>query len=230
MLATGFDDDEAYTLVISRTLALSYFDHPPLHQWILHGFVALFGESRWARAPFWLMIVTINWPLFGLTRRLFGLDAALWAIFAFNATPYFMVLPDGSSCRYAAAAVLAVAGWVIAEILFAPPSERRSAAALWRSPVSRWAAPGSPNIRRSSRPSACSDFSSARRAIVTGSGISGPSSAAAWRCSSSRRRSSGTCRTTGFLSPSSRTARSRASPSAARHGPRSRRASAPRSR
>ena len=51
MLATGFDDDEAYTLVIARTLALSYFDHPPLHQWILHGFVALFGESRWARAP-----------------------------------------------------------------------------------------------------------------------------------------------------------------------------------
>src|ERR1700679_3507358 len=72
MLVTGFNDDEAYTLVISRTLALSYFDHPPLHQWILHGFVALFGESRWARAPFWLMIVTINWPLLGLTRRCFG--------------------------------------------------------------------------------------------------------------------------------------------------------------
>jgi len=30
--ATGFTGDEAYTIVIARTLALSYFDHPPLHQ------------------------------------------------------------------------------------------------------------------------------------------------------------------------------------------------------
>ena len=132
MLATGFNDDEAYTLVISRTLALSYFDHPPLHQWILHGFVALFGESRWARAPFWLMIVTINWPLFGLTRRLFGVEAALWALFAFNATPYFLVLPDGFIMPDTPLLLfLAVAGWAIAEILFAPPGGRRSAAALW---------------------------------------------------------------------------------------------------
>ena len=132
MLATGFNDDEAYTLVISRTLALSYFDHPPLHQWILHGFVALFGESRWARAPFWLMIVTINWPLFGLTRRLFGVEAALWALFAFNATPYFLVLPDGFIMPDMPLLLfLAVAGWAIAEILFAPPGGRRSAAALW---------------------------------------------------------------------------------------------------
>jgi hypothetical protein len=131
MLLTGFGDDEAYTLVISRTLALSYFDHPPLHQWILHGFVALFGESRWARAPFWLMIVAINWPLFGLTRRLFGVEAALWALFAFNATAYFLVLPDGFIMPDTPLLLaLAVAGWAIAEILFAPPGGR-SALALW---------------------------------------------------------------------------------------------------
>src|SRR5271155_6101425 len=125
MLATGFNDDEAYTLVISRTLALSYFDHPPLHQWILHGFVALFGESRWARAPFWLMIVAINWPLFGLTRRLFGVEAALWALFAFNATPYFLVLPDGFIMPDTPLLLfLAVAGWAIAEILYAPPDDK----------------------------------------------------------------------------------------------------------
>lgn len=29
--ATGFCDDEAYVVAISQTLALSYFDHPPLH-------------------------------------------------------------------------------------------------------------------------------------------------------------------------------------------------------
>ena len=28
--ATGFTGDETYTIVIARTLALSYFDHPPL--------------------------------------------------------------------------------------------------------------------------------------------------------------------------------------------------------
>ena len=33
---TGFAGDEFYTAVISRTLALSYFDHPPLHQWVVH--------------------------------------------------------------------------------------------------------------------------------------------------------------------------------------------------
>ena len=58
MLVTGFGDDEAYTLVISRTLALSYFDHPPLHQWLLHGFVALFGST--ADRPNGLIYP--NWP------------------------------------------------------------------------------------------------------------------------------------------------------------------------
>ena len=130
MLTTGFNDDEAYTLVISRTLALSYFDHPPLHQWILHGFVALFGESRGARAPFWLMLIATNMPLFGLTRRLFGAEAALWALFAFNATGYFLVLPDGFIMPDTPLLLfLAVAGWAIAEILFSPPGG--SALALW---------------------------------------------------------------------------------------------------
>ncbi|MGC2397829.1 MAG: hypothetical protein WA579_17755, partial [Rhodomicrobium sp.] len=33
--ASGFTGDEAYTIVISRSFQLSYFDHPPLHQWIV---------------------------------------------------------------------------------------------------------------------------------------------------------------------------------------------------
>ena len=178
MLVTGFDDDEAYTLVISRTLALSYFDHPPLHQWILHGFVALFGESRWARAPFWLMIVAINWPLFGLTRRLFGGEAALWALFAFNATAYFLVLPDGFIMPDTPLLLsLAVAGWAIAEILFAPPGRNSLARALVDRGPRAGLARGWPNIRRFLRPSGSSGFSWARRAIAIGSGISGPGSA-----------------------------------------------------
>ncbi len=132
MLATGFDDDEAYTVVISRSLALSYFDHPPLHQWILHGCVALLGESHLARAPFWLTIVAINLPMFGLTRRLFGGEAALWAIFAFNATAYFLVLPDGFIMPDTPLLLfLVAAAWVIAEILFAAPGGKVGAGALW---------------------------------------------------------------------------------------------------
>lgn len=122
MFVTGFNDDEAYTLVIARTLALSYFDHPPLHQWVLHGFVALFGEGRWARAPFWLMVVATSGALYGLTRRLFGGEAALWAIFAFNATAYFLVLPDGFIMPDTPLLLgLALGAWAIAEILFGPP-------------------------------------------------------------------------------------------------------------
>ena len=38
--------DESYTLAISRTLALSYFDHPPLHQWIAHAAVRNVRRGR----------------------------------------------------------------------------------------------------------------------------------------------------------------------------------------
>ena len=132
IFATGFNDDEAYTLVIARQLAQSYFDHPPLHQWVLHGFVALFGEGRWARLPFFAMQVATNLPLHAMTRRLFGREAALWAIFAFNATAYFLVLPDGFIMPDAPLLLcLATAGWAISEILFASPGEAGNAGALW---------------------------------------------------------------------------------------------------
>ena len=40
----GLGVDESYTLAISRRLSLSYFDHPPLHQWVAH-FVAQQGRN-----------------------------------------------------------------------------------------------------------------------------------------------------------------------------------------
>ncbi len=132
IFVTGFNDDEAYTLVVSRQLALSYFDHPPLHQWILHGFVSQFGEGRAARLPFWAMLVATNAPLFALARRLFGREAAYWGIFAFNATAYFLVLPDGFIMPDPPLLLcLSAAGWAIAEILFASPEEANNATALW---------------------------------------------------------------------------------------------------
>jgi len=127
--ATGFTGDEAYSIVVARTLALCYFDHPPLHQWILHGFAALFGEAWWVRVPFLLITIAINVPLYGMTRSLFGTNAALWALFAFNTAPYFIAWPDGVIVPDTPLFLcLTAAIWAVSEILFGPP---RSNAALW---------------------------------------------------------------------------------------------------
>jgi hypothetical protein len=128
----GFTGDEAYTVVISRSFQLSYFDHPPLHQWIVHGFGALFGEGWWLCIPFLTMAEAINLPLYGLTYRLFGRDAALWALFAFNATAYFAVWPDGLILPDVPLFLFLTIGvWAIAEILFGPPRKRGAAWCLW---------------------------------------------------------------------------------------------------
>jgi 4-amino-4-deoxy-L-arabinose transferase-like glycosyltransferase len=130
--ATGFTGDESYTIVIARTLALSYFDHPPLHQWIVHGFATLFGETWWLRAPFLLMAVAINVPLHGVTRRLFGVNASLWALFAFNTVPYFMAWPDGMIVPDMPLFLcLCAAIWAITEILFGPSRGKAAVWTLW---------------------------------------------------------------------------------------------------
>src|SRR5215469_368840 len=68
----GLGIDESYTLAISRRLSLSYFDHPPLHQWIAH-FVALaVGENVVARIPFIAMFFATGWIFYLLTTELFG--------------------------------------------------------------------------------------------------------------------------------------------------------------
>ena len=130
-LVTGFDDDEAYTLVVARRLSLSYFDHPPLHQWILHGFVALWGEGHWDRLPFWALQVATNAPLYRLGKRLFGREAGLWTLFAFNASVYFLVSPDGFIMPDTPLMLaLACAAWAIAEALYGGGSPSRLTA-LW---------------------------------------------------------------------------------------------------
>jgi hypothetical protein len=130
-LFTDFDDDEAYTLVIARRLSLSYFDHPPLHQWLLHGFVALFGEGHWDRLPFWALQIATNGPLYGLGRRLFGRAAALWTLFAYNASAYFLVSPDGYVMPDTPLLLaLACAVWAMAEAISLARSERRRTG-LW---------------------------------------------------------------------------------------------------
>ena len=122
IFVTGFCDDEAYVVAISRAPALSYFDHPPLHQWILTGWTAIFGEGRAARLPFLGFNLLTSLALFLLARRLFSSAAGWWTVFVFNASAYFLVYPDGyimpdpPLLAFSAFGVLAAA-----EIVYGPP-------------------------------------------------------------------------------------------------------------
>ena len=129
-LTLGFGIDESYTLAIARDLRLSYFDHPPLHQWIAHFAALALGEGIGARLPFLLLFAATGWLVFRLTFDLFGARAALVAIFALNAAPFFFasagswIVPDGPLLFGLALATLA-----LASIFFKPfAGEGR----LWR--------------------------------------------------------------------------------------------------
>jgi len=101
MLPVG--EDEAYAIGIARQWSLSYYDHPPLHFWLVGGWAKLWNnESLWLlRLPFVALGVVSSWLIFDLTRRLFGPAAAMWALVLFNVAPVFgvahgtLVLPDG---------------------------------------------------------------------------------------------------------------------------------------
>ena len=69
--ALGPGADEVSTIVVARRLDLSYFDHPPLHQWIAH-FAALRRRRLMMRLPFVALFAATGWLMFALTRRLFG--------------------------------------------------------------------------------------------------------------------------------------------------------------
>src|SRR5271166_6658749 len=128
--ALGLGIDESYTLAIARTLSLSYFDHPPLHQWIAHFAGRALGEGFGARLPFIALFAVTGWIFYRLTLDLFGARAALIALFAFNVTPFFFALagtwivPDGPLLFG-----LCVAVWALARLFFA---EAPDSASIWR--------------------------------------------------------------------------------------------------
>ena len=130
-LTLGFGNDETYTLVMSRQLALSYFDHPPLHQWITHFAALALGETAWTRLPFVGLFAATGGGLYLLTRDLFSPRAGLIALFALNVTPYFFaspgewIVPDGALLFGLTAAALS-----LSRALFGGP-DARGAWALW---------------------------------------------------------------------------------------------------
>ena len=127
----GFGIDESYTIVIARRLDLSYFDHPPLHQWIAHFAALLVGEGPAIRLPFIALFAATGWLIFALGRALFGAAAGVRAAFCLNATAFFFasaggwVVPDGPLM-----AALAAAALVFATLFFGRPTPR-AAVALW---------------------------------------------------------------------------------------------------
>ena len=130
-----FGIDEAYTVVISRRVDLSYFDHPPLHQWIAHLAGLLFGEGVSMRLPFIALFAGAGWLMYLLTRPLFGARAGVWAVFGLNASAFFFasagswIVPDGPLLF-----ALAAAAYMFSKLFFEEADER----ALWR----RWLAGG----------------------------------------------------------------------------------------
>ena len=135
--ALGPGYDEAYTIVVARRLDLSYFDHPPLHQWIAHFAALALGEGAATRLPFVVLFAATGWLTFALTRRLFSARAGLIALVALNLTPFFFasagtwVVPDGP-LDFA----LAGAAATLARLFFDLPAPRAAfglwlAAGLW---------------------------------------------------------------------------------------------------
>ena len=130
--AFGFGVDEAYTLPISRHLSLSYFDHPPLHQWITHFAGLASGEGLGARLPFVALFAATGWLLYRLTSELFGPRAGLVALFGLNATPFFFasagtwIMPDGPLLFG-----LALAAWALSRLFFDPGADERRVWRLW---------------------------------------------------------------------------------------------------
>lgn len=126
-LGPGFD--EAYTIVVARRLDLSYFDHPPLHQWIAHFAALAFGEGAPTRLPFIALFALTGWLTFALTRRLFDARAGLVALVALNLSLFFLssaggwVVPDGPLLCALAGAALALAA-----LCFGAPTPREA----WR--------------------------------------------------------------------------------------------------
>ncbi len=130
--ALGPGIDESYTLAIARTLNLSYFDHPPLHLWIVHFAARAFGEEFGARLPFIALFAATSWILYRLTLDLFGARAGLIAVFALNVTPFFYasagtwIVPDGPLLFG-----LAAGAWALGRLFFSKHPSRSAIWLLW---------------------------------------------------------------------------------------------------
>lgn len=113
--------DEAYAVVVSRSHALSYYDHPPLAFAMARFMADLSGLETpfMTRLPFVLMGTGSAILLFDITRRFYGAAAARWATAAFCFSPFFfsfaqgLIMPDGPLDFF-----LLLCFWFIQPVLF----------------------------------------------------------------------------------------------------------------
>lgn len=99
----GLGVDETYAVSIARSLSLSYFDHPPLHFWLIWLTAHITGSENplVLRLPFIALFAGTSWLMFRLGERLFGTRAGVWAATALNLSAVFSLstgswlLPDG---------------------------------------------------------------------------------------------------------------------------------------
>lgn len=113
--------DEAYSIGIARQFSLSYFDHPPLHLWLVGFWAKLWGSEDLLllRLPFIALGALSSWLIYALGARLFGSIAGLWSTVVFNLAPVFglahgaLIFPDGPLIAAALATALVVARIVL---------------------------------------------------------------------------------------------------------------------
>jgi len=119
----GLGVDESYVVSVARTFSLSYFDHPPLHFWVIWLTTHLTNSENGLvlRFPFILMFAGTTWMMYRLTTRLFGEWAGFYAVFVLNISAVFSlstggwVLPDGPLMFLMMAATL-----VLEHLFFSP--------------------------------------------------------------------------------------------------------------
>lgn len=132
-LSIGLELDGSYSVVVARRLSWSYFDHPPMHQWLVWAAVHIFGGEAGAvvRLPFILLFAGSTWLMYRLTARAFGEWAGVWAAASLNLCGAFtffyglFVVPDGPLFFFLLLAADFLARLVLAE---APP---RHALPIW---------------------------------------------------------------------------------------------------
>jgi 4-amino-4-deoxy-L-arabinose transferase-like glycosyltransferase len=87
--------DEAYYWMWGQHLDWSYFDHPPLHAWLLHLVAQLVGWSRFSvRLLTWASLVLVLWIFHLWSKRLAPADSATWfwrAAALYLASPLFFL-------------------------------------------------------------------------------------------------------------------------------------------
>lgn len=99
----GLGVDESYVVSIARVFSLSYFDHPPLHFWIIWLTTHLFNSENAIvlRLPFILLFAGTTWMMYCLGAKLFGEWAGVYAALILNISAVFSlstgswILPDG---------------------------------------------------------------------------------------------------------------------------------------